>query len=91
MDAVVYVPVADLGAWYDAMEKVRPVPGLHRMMQFEAYNFADGRRSALEVYEAVAAEALAAGAWYYGTVQAADVREALERAARAGAFTTRKK
>jgi hypothetical protein len=91
MDAVVYVPVADLGAWYDAMDKVRPVPGLHRMMQFEAYNFADGRRSALEVYEAVAAEALAAGAWYYGTVQAADVREALERAARAGAFTTRKK
>ena len=55
------------------------------------YNFADGRRSALEVYEAVAAEALAAGAWYYGAVQPADVREALERATRAGAFTTRKK
>jgi hypothetical protein len=91
MDAVVYVPVTDLSTWYDAMKKVRPVPGLHRMMQFETYNFADGRRSALEVYEAVAAEALAAGAWYYGAVQAADVREALERAARAGAFTTRKK
>jgi hypothetical protein len=91
MDAVVYVPVADLGAWYDAIEKVRHVPGLHRTMQFEVFNFADGRRSALEVYEAVAAEALAAGPWYYGTVSPADVREALERAARAGAFTTRRR
>jgi hypothetical protein len=91
MDAVVYVPVADLSAWLDAMEKVKPVEGLHRMMQFEAYNFADGKRSALEVYEAVAAEALTAGRWYYGAVRPADVREALERAARAGAFTTRRK
>ena len=73
------------------MEKVKPVDGLHAMMQFEVYNFADGRRTALEVYEAVAAEALSAGPWYYGTVTPADVREALERAARAGAFTTRRK
>ena len=28
------------------------------MMRFEVYNFADGRRTRLEVYEAVAAEAL---------------------------------
>jgi hypothetical protein len=91
MDAIVYVPVADLSTWYDAMDKIRPVPALHRVMQFEVYNFADGRRTALEVYEAVAAEALAAGRWYYGSVEAADVREALDRAARAGAFTTRKK
>jgi hypothetical protein len=91
LDAIVYVPVADLGAWYAAMEKVRRVPGLHRTMEFEAYNFADGKRTGLEVYEAVAAEALAAGPWYFGTVAAADVREALERATRAGAFTTRRR
>ena len=48
------------------MENVKPVDGLHSMMQFEVYNFADGRRTALEVHEAVAAEALAAGRWYYG-------------------------
>ena len=66
MDAIVYVPAADLSAWYDAIEKVRAVPALHRLMQFEVYNFADGKRTALEVYEAVAAEALAAGRWYYG-------------------------
>jgi hypothetical protein len=60
------------------------------MMQFEVYNFADGRRTAWDVYEAVAAEALSAGEWYYGQVRPADVLDALEKAARAGAFTLRK-
>jgi hypothetical protein len=41
------------------------------------------------VYEAVAAEALSAGAWYYGKVKPAAVLEALEQAARAGAFTVK--
>jgi hypothetical protein len=86
----VYVPAADLGAAQDALEKVKPVAGLHGMMQFEVYNFADGRRTAWDVYEAVAAEALSAGGWYYGQVRPADVLDALEKAAQAGAFTLRK-
>ena len=85
----VYAPIADLGAWQDAMVKVKPVEGLHAMMRFEVYNFADGRRTGLEVYQSVAAEALSAGAWYYGEVKPADVREALERAVEAGAYTAR--
>jgi hypothetical protein len=85
----VYAPVADLAAWQDAMEKVKPVEGLHAMMRFEVYNFADGKRTGLEVYQSVAAEALSAGAWYYGEVKPADVREALERAVQAGAYTAR--
>jgi len=83
----VYAPVADLGAWQDAMGKIKPVEGLHAMMRFEVYNFADGQRTGLEVYQSVAAEALSAGAWYYGEVKPADVREALERAVQAGACT----
>jgi hypothetical protein len=71
------------------MEKVKPVDGLHAMMRFEVYNFDDGRRNGLEVYQSVAAEALSAGAWYYGEVRPADVREALERAVQAGAYTAR--
>jgi hypothetical protein len=43
------------------------------------------------VYEAVAAEALSAGEWYYGQVRPADVLDALEKAAQAGAFTVRKR
>jgi hypothetical protein len=71
------------------MDKVEAVTGLHPMMRFEVYNFADGKRSAYEVYESVAAEALSAGSWYYGEVKAADVLEALERAVKAGAYTVR--
>jgi len=89
--ALVYVRTEDIGAWQDAMQRVKAVDGLHAMMQFEVYNFADGRRSALEVYDAVAAEALSAGRWYYGKVTPAGVREALERATKAGAFTVSRK
>jgi hypothetical protein len=85
--ALVYVRTKEIGAYQDAMERVKAVDGLHSMMQFEVYNFADGHRSALEVYDAVAAEALSAGRWYYGKVTPAGVRDALERAAKAGAFT----
>ena len=91
MTARVFVPVADYGAWYDAMEKVKPSDGLHSMMRFEALNFADGKRNAYEIYEAVAAEALSAGAWYYGTVKPGDVQKALEDAAKAGALTVKAK
>ena len=85
----VYVPLPDVGAYRDAMAKVQAVTSLHPMMRFEVYNFADGRRNAFEIYEAVASEALSAGEWVYGTVSAADVLEALERAAKAGAYTVR--
>jgi hypothetical protein len=94
----VYTPVADLGAYLDGMQKLwageRGQPagsGLHAMMRFEALNFADGKRNAYEVYEAVAAEALSAGEWYYGQVKPADVLAHLERATQAGAFSLKGK
>lgn len=87
MAGKLFVPVADVGAFADALEKTKRVAGLHEMMRFEALNFADGKRNAYEVYEAVAAEALSAGEWYYGKVMPADVLAALEQAAQAGAFT----
>jgi hypothetical protein len=89
MAAKLFVPVADPSAFADASEKAKPVTGLHSLMRFETLNFADGKRSAWEVYEAVAAEALSAGEWYYGKVEPADVLETLERAAKEGAFTVR--
>jgi hypothetical protein len=89
--SLVFVRNPDVAAYQDAMENVKAVEGLHPMMAFEAYNFADGRRTALEVHEAVAAEALAAGKWYYGSPTPAEVKEALERARKAGAFSLRTK
>jgi hypothetical protein len=56
-------------------------------MEFEVLNFADGTRTAWEVYEAVAAEALSAGEWYYGTVSPRDVLSVLDSAREAGVFT----
>ncbi len=87
MAAKVFAPVSDVGTVEDALGKVKPVEGLHPLMRFEVLNFADGKRNAFEVYEAVAAEALSAGEWYYGAVKPADVLETLERAAKAGALT----
>lgn len=83
----VYAPATSPGAWYDALDKLGATPKLHSMMRFEALNFCDGRRNAWEVYEAVAAEALSAGEWYYGSVAPADVADLLERAQKAGALT----
>jgi hypothetical protein len=87
MAAQVFAPAGEAQAAVDALDKVKRVDGLHATMQFEAFNFADGKRSAFEVYEAVAAEALSAGEWYYGRVTPADVLEALNRGTKAGAFT----
>ena len=88
----VYVPLADAAAFEDALDRMAATGArLHPMMRFEALNFADGRRSAWEVYEAVAAEALSAGDWYFGTVTPADVAAVLEAGAKAGAFTVRKR
>jgi hypothetical protein len=91
MAAKVFVPVADLATADEALRKTKPAPGLHPMMAFEVLNFADGKRNAHEVYEAVAAEALSAGELYYGTVAPADVLETLERATKAGAYTVKGK
>jgi hypothetical protein len=87
--ATVYGPVPDLGKWQDALRQVKPIEGMHIIVAFEIRNFADGKRTGLEVYEAVAAEALSAGEWYYGRVTPEDVRELLERSVKAGAYTSR--
>ena len=51
------------------------VPGLHGLMAFEILNCVDGRRTGLDIYEYVAAQAREAGEHYYGIV----VPEAVER------------
>ena len=58
--------------------------GLHPLMAFEALNFVDGQRSYADIYRAVAAEADAAGEWYYGVVTIEDVTAYLDSAVKAG-------
>jgi hypothetical protein len=85
----VFVPLADPYAFEDVLDRMDGAGGMHPIMRFETLNFADGKRSAWEVYEAVAAEALSAGEWYYGTVKPAEVLAVLEAGAKAGAFTVK--
>lgn len=58
--------------------------GLHGVMAYELPNFVDGRRSYLDIYRALRAEAQAAGEWYYGTVTAKAVDDALESGVKSG-------
>jgi uncharacterized glyoxalase superfamily protein PhnB len=53
-------------------------------MHFEALNYADGKRRVVDIFEAVAAQADSGGAWYYGSVQQADIERVFESAAKAG-------
>lgn len=86
MAGEIFAP-ATTGDLDEALQRVARVEGLHPAMMAEVLNFVDGKRSALDVYDAVSGEALSAGAWYYGTVSAGDVREALDRGAKAGALS----
>jgi hypothetical protein len=57
---------------------------LHNLMAFEVANAVDGRRSGLDIYRLVAAEAQAAGSYYYGTVSPEAVERHLAALAAAG-------
>lgn len=62
---------------------------LHGLMRDEVYNFVDGKRSYYDIYKAVRAEAMAGGAWYYGTVSLNEVVGLLEAAAAAKALVVK--
>jgi hypothetical protein len=55
-------------------------------MRSEVWNFVDGKRSYYDIYKAVAAEAMAAGRWYYGTVTLKDVVGILDAGVQAKAL-----
>ena len=91
MARLVYTPVDDAAALSRTLRRVRGPASLHSLMKFEALNFSDGTRTAWEVYEAVAAQALSAGAWYYGTVSPGDVKAVLDSAVEAGAYKMKRR
>jgi hypothetical protein len=59
-------------------------PGLHPIMAKECYCFVDGKRSYLDIFRAVQAEAMSAGEFYYGTVTSSAVRALLDDAVAKG-------
>lgn len=79
--------VDDVRGFLDKREGLKRPPGLHSLMAYEVLNFVDGQRSYVDIYRAVAAEADAAGAWYYGEVTLEDVAAYLDSAEKAGILT----
>lgn len=71
------------------LDDLKPVEGLHALMRYETLNFVDGRRSYLEIYRAVRAEAQSVGAWYYGEVSPEKVAAVLDQAVNAGMLKVR--
>lgn len=88
MEAAGKVPVNvdSLEQYFSNRRKIDVESNLHPLMRAEVFNFVDGNRSYHDIYRAVAAEALAAGNWYYGTVTLSDVVSLLEAAVEAGAL-----
>jgi hypothetical protein len=76
--------VAGPTEFLEARSKIGGVSGFHNLMAFEATNFVDGQRSALGIYEAVLAEALHAGTYYYGKVTVEMVDQHLKNLEQAG-------
>ena len=52
--------------------------GLNTHMMSEVWNFIDGKRSILDIYHAVFAEAMIYGQWYYGNVTLEAVKKLIE-------------
>ncbi len=79
------IPAVAVGVreWLEKRNDV-PAQGLHTLMKFEALNFVDGQRSYWSIYQAVRAEMLMAGEWYYGKVTPQQVSDLLDAAAKAG-------
>src|SRR5439155_12703815 len=74
-----------LGEYLQHKQEIEGPKSLHPLMQFEALNYVDGRRSILDIYRAVRAESLSAGEWYYGTVELQDIEQLFNAAEKAKA------
>ena len=70
--------------------EIKSVPKLHPLMAYEILNFVNGKRTGLEIYNAVSAEALRAGETYYGKVTPEMVGEYLQNLASGGLVNLQK-
>ena len=67
-------------------KRTRVRTNLHGIMRSEVFNFVDGKRSYYDVFNAVRAESLSAGKFFYGTVTLNDVVKLLVAKVKSGAL-----
>ncbi len=83
MDSKIPVIKGTVEEYFQRRGRVRGGGKLHGLMTWECYNFSNGINSYLDIYNAVHAEALSAGEFYYGTVTKQAVADLLDAAVEA--------
>jgi Peptidase family M28 len=78
--------IEDVAEYFKKREALEPPEGLHPVMFAETLNFANGRNTYLDIYNAVSAEALSVGEFQYGKVSREAVEAALDIATKNGAL-----
>ena len=81
------VNISDVDEYFEKRGKVGTISGIHPEMRYEVFNFVNGKNSYLDIYNAVSAEAMSAGEFYYGSVTLGKVEEILSKAVEVGAIT----
>ncbi len=84
MAARIPVNIDSLDEYFKRRDVFVGSPELHPIMAKECYCFVDGKRSFLDIYRAVRAEALSGGEFYYGKVTMSSVKELLSGAVEKG-------
>jgi hypothetical protein len=77
--------VGAVGEYREAVRRIESVSDLHPLMEFEILNFVDGKNSFLDIFNAVSAESLSVGEFYYGRVTLDAVEQYLNHAVAAHA------
>ena len=80
-------PISSVEDYLARRRAAQGVPGLHNLMGYEILNFVDGKNSYLDIFNAVSAEAVSAGEFYYGKVALEMVEKYLDNALKAGLIT----
>ena len=89
MAARVPVSAGSLDEYFSRRGWAVSAPGLHSIMAKECYCFVDGKKSYLDIYRAVHAEAMSGGEFYYGKVTPEAVRDLLDKAVEKGVVKLR--
>jgi hypothetical protein len=79
--------IENVAEYFSKRSNVPQIPGLHRDMRYEIFNFVNGKNSYLDIFKAVQAEAMSAGEFYYGKVTLEQVEQLLDNAVKAGCIT----
>ncbi|MFB0519472.1 MAG: M28 family peptidase [Acidobacteriota bacterium] len=90
LSAKVPEPIPSVKDYLEKRREMRGVRELHNLMSYEILNFVDGKNSYLDIFNAVSAESLSAGEFYYGKVTLEMVEECLNNALEAGLITLSK-